>query len=223
MDSQAESGPSMYVDHDKYDDLDGHDTHDTYDVHYHELIEFIEKNKYVHPNSEDMYKRVMEWLETNWVTTLTFGIRSELDYFFNGKGGGLNMDAFGRPCEGDIIEVSGTNMVVTNASMFTFDVREYNEKNERVFKFISGLKEENPATSSEEMYQMVDAYMQENEITGLTFGFRSFLDFHFYGKGGGLNMDPYGRPQEGNIIKVHNTDFVVESVGMFTFDIQEYQ
>ena len=133
------------------------------------------------------------------------------------------MSSYGRPSECDIINVFGTYVVVTNTGMFSFDIREYDEQNEKVFKFISEIKKENPTISSESMYQIVDTYIQDNQITGITFDFISFLDYHFYGKGGGLNMGAYGRLSEGDIIKISDSDWIVSSVGMFTFDIIEYE
>jgi hypothetical protein len=86
----------------------------------------IEENPQTDP--ELMYGLVNTWLEENKIDGLIFSDKYSLDIEFYKKGGIYNMSAYGRPSEGDIINVFGTYVVVTNTGMFSFDIIEYEEK-----------------------------------------------------------------------------------------------
>ncbi len=194
------------------------------DLIYEKIEQLIEENINLESpqiqSNEEIYFIVRNWLEQNEIIDLPFNFKRYLDEKFYGKSGSLDIDAYGRHEQDDIINIHGTRMRVLDVGIFTFEARDVNYLALR--EFISKKMKYIHSIDPESMYNNVSNWKKKNHVNGISFSDMCSLDFEFYNKGGGINMDAYGRPTEGDRINFHGFEMIVRNTGMFTFDIEKY-
>ena len=99
-------------------------TFEARDVNYLALRDFIigKMNENPQTDQESMYTSVDTWLKENNVDSLSFSDKCSLDKKFYEKGGRYDLNRYGRPKEGDLINFHGYEMIVRNPGIFSFDI-----------------------------------------------------------------------------------------------------